>query len=121
MYYIPSQTNKCRWISYFEGNSDAIIFCHSATSYCQFMPEDGTINRMLSSLALFESIINNPLVQLKLFIVFINKIDLLHERLLKYPVKRFLPHYFHNNDSKSFLSFICEEFKKHIHNGKQNL
>jgi G-protein alpha subunit len=103
---------RMRWMPYFNGNTDAIFFCTSSAGYCQSMDEDPTVNRMLDSLAIFETLANHPLLSSSVIIIFFNKVDLLFERLKKYPVKRYLPHYFRTNDSKSFLEFLCSEFKR---------
>lgn len=104
--------SRARWLPYFEGTTDAIIFCVSAAGYCQSMEDDKTVNRLLDSLALFEEMANHPLLKASTLILLLNKIDLLNERLQRYPIAKHLAHYYGTNDSKSFLDFLCGEFKR---------
>lgn len=40
---------RIRWMPYFDGKTDAILFCTSSAGYCQSMDEDLTVNRMLET------------------------------------------------------------------------
>ena len=67
------------------------------------MEEDATVNRLLDSLALFEQLCNHTLLRTSTVVVLLNKMDLCYERLKKYPLKKYLAHYFGEQDQREYL------------------
>ena len=58
------------------------------------MEEDSTVNQFVDSLVLFDSIVNNPLLKNSNVILFLNKIDLLKEKLKRdVKLSDYIPYY----------------------------
>ena len=60
-----------------------LIFLTAISEYDQVIDEDKTTNRIKESLTLFETILNYPFFNEKDVIVFLNKTDLLEEKIKK--------------------------------------
>ncbi|CAM8997582.1 unnamed protein product [Rhodiola kirilowii] len=73
----------CKWVEMFE-DIDLVIFCVSLTDYCQ-LNDDGT-NKMQESKKLFESMITQPTLADKQFLLILNKFDLLEETIESFPL-----------------------------------
>jgi len=83
MYDVAGQRSERRkWIHCFEGVT-AVLFVVSLAEYDQTLMEDSTCNRMVESLELFKSIVNNKFFTESSFILFLNKIDVFEEKIKK--------------------------------------
>ncbi|KAI8903969.1 guanine nucleotide binding protein, alpha subunit, partial [Gorgonomyces haynaldii] len=103
---------RSRWTHYFDKNVSGVIFLVSCVGYCQVLAEDPTVNRMDDALELFTQLTHNTILKLDSIIVLLNKIDLLEERLQKYPIKQHYPKYLGQNDKKSWLEYLATEFEE---------
>ena len=56
----------------------------SLSCYDQFLVENSSVNQMHDSLALFEEIVNHPLLSNSNFILFLNKKDLFEEKMARF-------------------------------------
>eukprot|EP00730_Choanoeca_flexa_P016435 TRINITY_DN7759_c0_g1_i1.p1 TRINITY_DN7759_c0_g1~~TRINITY_DN7759_c0_g1_i1.p1 ORF type:complete len:349 (+),score=75.39 TRINITY_DN7759_c0_g1_i1:243-1289(+) len=86
------RSERRKWIHCFEGVT-SIIFISASNEYDQVLAEDKTINRMSESLALFGQIIEYHWFANSSFILFLNKQDLLEEKVKTHPIKPFFPAY----------------------------
>ncbi|KAF9047374.1 guanine nucleotide-binding protein alpha-4 subunit [Panaeolus papilionaceus] len=68
------------WAPYFD-NMDAIIFLAPISGFDEVLSEDTNVNRLEDSFKLWEKIISNPLLKETQIVLFLNKIDLLKEKL----------------------------------------
>ena len=84
---------RSRWTTYLDKKLNSIIYIISAPSYCQVLEECPESNRLSDALELFQSLLDNPIIQTPSYIVFMNKIDLLKQRLATHPVSEFIPAY----------------------------
>ncbi|KAI9184610.1 guanine nucleotide-binding protein subunit alpha [Blastocladiella emersonii ATCC 22665] len=77
VYDVPgSRSERHAWIPFFD-DANAILFVVSTSSYDQVLAEDPTTNRLLESMMVFDSVVNNTLLEKVAIILFLNKIDLL--------------------------------------------
>ena len=74
------KSERRKWIHCFEG-VDAVMYLTAISEYDQFLAEDDTQNRLEESLNLFNTIIHYPWFLASPIILFMNKIDLLKEKL----------------------------------------
>lgn len=80
-----------KWIHCFE-NVGVMIYCASLIDYDLQVPETENSNRLEESLTVFEGLINSPWLEgINVKILFLNKIDLFKEKILKYPLDKHLP------------------------------
>eukprot|EP00045_Choanoeca_perplexa_P003228 m.29409 g.29409 ORF g.29409 m.29409 type:complete len:349 (-) comp11937_c0_seq1:65-1111(-) len=86
------RSERRKWIHCFEGVT-SIIFISASNEYDQVLAEDNTINRMAESLALFGQIIEYHWFANSSFILFLNKQDLLEQKVKTHPIKPFFPDY----------------------------
>ena len=100
-----------QWIPYFE-NVDAIIFL-APLAFNQVLEEDHRVNRLEDSLCLWREVCCNRLLQDTNMILFLNKMDVLHETLASgVSVKKYVPSYGElSNDPKSVVNYFKAKFK----------
>jgi len=110
---VGGQRNERRkWIHCFESVT-AVIFIVGVSEYDQKLYEDETQNRMLEALDLFNEICNSRWFENTSIILFLNKKDLLEEKLKKgVDMKCCFPNYTGGCDYTKALEFVKEEFHK---------
>lgn len=74
-----------RWIQVFS-RVNAILFLVDASSFDQTCVEDSEKNRLLDAIELFDDIWNNRFLNEVGIILFLNKIDLLNEKIVRHQV-----------------------------------
>ncbi|XP_058069206.1 extra-large guanine nucleotide-binding protein 1 [Magnolia sinica] len=78
---------NCKWLEMFE-DVRIVIFCVAMSDYDQFC-DDGNgqpLNRMLVSKKLFESIVTHPTFEHMDFLLILNKVDLLEQKVEQVPL-----------------------------------
>ena len=75
-----SRSQRHRWASYFD-DAQAIIFLAPISAFDQALVEDGAVNRVVDSLALFEQVVGNRLLRDVSLVLFLNKVDVLERKL----------------------------------------
>jgi len=104
------RNERKKWIHCFEGVA-AVIFVTSLSEYDQTLFEDGTTNRMLESLKLFDEVCNSRWFKDSHIILFLNKTDLFKEKIKKYDPKDFcFSDYEGGLDYDKALGYIEEAF-----------
>ncbi|ORZ31057.1 guanine nucleotide binding protein, alpha subunit [Catenaria anguillulae PL171] len=68
------------WMPFFDFCT-AVIYVSAISQFDQPLPEDPTITRLHDSLMVFETVINHPLMAKPAFVLFLNKIDVLKQKL----------------------------------------
>jgi len=87
MYDVGGQRNeRKKWIHCFE-EVTAVIFVAAISEYNQFLYEDQGTNRMDEALELFAEICNSKWFNKSSMILFLNKKDLLWEKMCKFPIQ----------------------------------
>ncbi|KAI9219316.1 guanine nucleotide binding protein, alpha subunit [Blastocladiella britannica] len=103
------RSERKKWIHCFEGVT-SIIFCVALSEYDQTLLEDSTQNRMVESLALFENIINARWFQRTSIILFLNKVDLFKDKLLKVPLSKYFEDFVGAADLNKAAKYILYKF-----------
>ena len=105
------QLQRKRWLRCFEG-VDMVIFVVAMSEYDQALKEDPTVNCLQESLNCFESICNNECLQDTAMTLFLNKEDVLEEKLKHTPLKVCFRHYNGAQDKIEATTFLAKEFSK---------
>jgi len=122
------RSERRKWIHCFEGIT-AILFCSALVDYYLPLREDPRQNRLNEALMLFTEISHQESFSSKSIIFFLNKIDLLEEKLPEYPLEDWQAEYVHykpqSNDPrehfKAASEFIKDLFLKQIDPTKRKL
>jgi len=104
------RSERRKWIHCFE-NVTAIIFVVAVSAFDQVLIEDDSVNRMHEALTLFDSICNGKWFTKTSMILFLNKIDILKEKLKKSKVLDYFPEYEGVNDYDPVINFFTEKLK----------
>jgi guanine nucleotide-binding protein G(q) subunit alpha len=86
------RSERRKWIHCFE-NVTSIMFLAALSEYDQYLFESGQENRMQESQALFRTIITYPWFQQSSVILFLNKKDLLEEKITRSHLKDYFAQY----------------------------
>jgi len=90
---VGGQRNERRkWIHCFE-DVTAVMYLAAISEYDQLLYEDEKANRMLESIKVFGDICNNQFFHNVSMILFLNKIDLFHEKIDKVPLTFCFPEF----------------------------
>ncbi|EDQ89271.1 uncharacterized protein MONBRDRAFT_25538 [Monosiga brevicollis MX1] len=112
------RSERRKWIHSFEGVT-SIIFIAACNEYDQVLAEDTNVNRMQESLALFGQIIQYHWFANSSFILFLNKQDLLEEKVKTHPIKPFFPDYTgQEGDYENIKKFIETMYRSRKPAGK---
>jgi hypothetical protein len=95
------RSERRKWIHCFE-NVTSIMFLAALSEYDQVLVESDNENRMEESKALFRTIITYPWFQNSSVILFLNKKDLLEEKIMHSHLVDYFPEF----DGKCFLYFL---------------
>ncbi|XP_054613426.1 guanine nucleotide-binding protein subunit alpha-11-like [Dunckerocampus dactyliophorus] len=110
------RSERRKWIHCLE-NITSIVFLSALNEYDQVLLEDPTHNRMEDSLALFETLVKYHWFNETSFILFLNKIDLLEDKIAQSDMVSHFPQYKGpRGDAKKAREFILELFKI-VHKG----
>ncbi|XP_028841148.1 guanine nucleotide-binding protein subunit alpha-13b [Denticeps clupeoides] len=100
------RSERRRWFECFDSVT-SILFLVSSSEFDQVLMEDRQTNRLMESLNIFETIVNNRVFSNVSIILFLNKTDLLEEKVKTVAIKDYFPEYTgdpHNlQDVKDFL------------------
>ena len=86
------RSERRKWIHCFE-NVTSIMFLVALSEYDQILVEENNQNRMEESKALFQHIVEYPYFHQSSVILFLNKKDLLEEKIKTSHLKEYFPHY----------------------------
>ncbi|XP_036923244.1 guanine nucleotide-binding protein G(z) subunit alpha [Sturnira hondurensis] len=104
------RSERKKWIHCFEGVT-AIIFCVELSGYDLKLYEDNQTSRMAESLRLFDSICNNNWFVNTSLILFLNKKDLLAEKIRRIPLTVCFPEYKGQNTYEEAAVYIQRQFE----------
>ncbi|KAL8130807.1 hypothetical protein AgCh_006935 [Apium graveolens] len=84
-----SLDKNCKWLEMFE-DMDLIIYCIALTDYDEYCNDNNgiSINKMMESKKLFETIATHPICSDKNFLMVLNKFDLFEEKIQQVPLTR---------------------------------
>ncbi|KAJ8338820.1 hypothetical protein SKAU_G00356060 [Synaphobranchus kaupii] len=104
------RSERKKWIHCFEGVT-AIIFCVELSGYDLKLYEDNQTSRMAESLRLFDSICNNNWFVNTSLILFLNKKDLLAEKIKRIPLTVCFADYKGQNTYEEAAVYIQRQFE----------
>ncbi|KAL3876261.1 hypothetical protein ACJMK2_034129 [Sinanodonta woodiana] len=86
------RSQRQKWFQCFEGIT-SILFLASSSEFDQVLMEDRKTNRLIESCDIFETIINNKAFTNVSIILFLNKTDLLEEKVKHVNIKDYFPQF----------------------------
>jgi len=86
------RSERKKWIHCFESVT-SVLFLAAISGYDQCLLEDKDSNQMQEALMLFDSICNSQWFVKTSIILFLNKVDILKEKILHSPIKRYFSDY----------------------------
>lgn len=86
------RSERRRWFECFDSVT-SILFLVSSSEFDQVLMEDRQTNRLMESLNIFETIVNNRVFSNVSIILFLNKTDLLEEKVKTVAIKDYFPEY----------------------------
>ncbi|XP_071390351.1 guanine nucleotide-binding protein subunit alpha-13 isoform X2 [Centroberyx affinis] len=86
------RSERRRWFECFDSVT-SILFLVSSSEYDQVLMEDRQTNRLSESLNIFETIVNNRVFGNVSIILFLNKTDLLEEKVRQVSVRDYFPEF----------------------------
>jgi guanine nucleotide-binding protein subunit alpha len=104
------RSERKKWIHCFQDITCA-CFVLAVSEYDQMLFEDERVNRMYEAIMLFDSLVNSKWFANTPFILFLNKVDLLKDKVRKSPVRKYFPDYDgKSNDAEDALKYFEKLF-----------
>ncbi|KAL3066703.1 guanine nucleotide-binding protein subunit alpha-12a [Trematomus bernacchii] len=106
------RSQRQKWFQCFDGIT-SILFMVSSSEYDQVLMEDRRTNRLVESMNIFETIVNNKLFLNVSIILFLNKTDLLVEKIRKVDIRKHFPDY--RGDTRrleDIQAFLVQSFSR---------
>lgn len=103
------RSERKKWIHCFDAVT-SIIFCVALSEYDQVLLEETNQNRMLESLALFESIVNSRWFIHSSIMLFLNKVDVFKAKIGVSPLENYFPDYGGGSDANKAAKYILWRF-----------
>ncbi len=103
------RSERKKWVHCFEG-VNLVFFVVAVSEFNQILYEDSTTNRMAEAMTLFESVANSRWFSSSSILLFLNKIDLLEEKLKTDRVGEYFPDYDGPNESREVLAYWRHRF-----------
>ncbi|EXJ93746.1 hypothetical protein A1O1_02139 [Capronia coronata CBS 617.96] len=105
------RSERKKWIHCFEG-VQCLLFMAALSGYDQCLVEDVNANQMHEALMLFESLVNGEWFKEKPIILFLNKIDLFHEKLKISPLSaHFTDYKGDDDDEEAAKEYFANRFR----------
>ncbi|KAJ3244590.1 hypothetical protein HDU77_009825 [Chytriomyces hyalinus] len=104
------RTERKKWAQHFD-DVHAIIYVCPVSGYDQVINEDAKTNQVLESLNLFETTCNHPLFKETDVILFLNKIDILKEKIKTRPVSDSFPDFAETQTFESVSNYFIHKFQ----------
>ncbi|KAJ4932351.1 hypothetical protein JOQ06_010774 [Pogonophryne albipinna] len=106
------RSERRRWFECFDSVT-SILFLVSSSEYDQVLMEDRQTNRLSESLNIFETIVNNRVFSNVSIILFLNKTDLLEEKVKQVSIKDYFPEFSGEPSSLADVQrYLVECFRK---------
>lgn len=105
------RSERKKWVRCFE-NVTAVLYVVAISEYDQLCYEDNETNRVLEALDLFEDITNSEWFADIDIILFLNKKDLLAEKIKKVPLQDFFSDFKGDGSYVSVIDFLKSEFNE---------
>jgi len=110
------RSERRKWVMCFEDVSSA-LFCIALSEYNLKCVEDNVTNRMLESIKLFSELVNSKWFSRVPLILFLNKSDLLQERVDQgISIKIAFPEYEGEDEFDAYVDYIYSKFQEVVKN-----
>lgn len=103
------RTERRKWMHFFD-DVTAVIFVTAVSSYDQVLEEDSSTNRLTESLMLFEQVVNSRHFKDTSIVLFLNKIDLLKEKIQKSDLRICFQDYAGEQNYEDAIRYIEAQF-----------
>ncbi|XP_059189904.1 guanine nucleotide-binding protein subunit alpha-12a [Centropristis striata] len=106
------RSQRQKWFQCFDGIT-SILFMVSSSEYDQVLMEDRRTNRLVESMNIFETIVNNKLFLNVSIILFLNKTDLLVDKIRTVDIRKNFPEF--RGDShrlEDVQAFLVQSFSR---------
>lgn len=100
------RTQRQKWFQCFESVT-SILFMASTSEFDQVLLEDRKTNRLQESRTIFDTIVNNRIFERISVILFLNKVDLLKEKVSRSNIGQYIEEF---QDKESIRS-LCKDFR----------
>eukprot|EP00064_Thunnus_orientalis_P017420 superscaffoldBa00003692_g17502 len=104
------RSQRQKWFQCFDGIT-SILFMVSSSEYDQVLMEDRRTNRLVESMNIFETIVNNKLFLNVSIILFLNKTDLLVEKIRIADIRKHFPE-FRGDPRRLEDAFLVQSFSR---------
>jgi len=108
------RNERKKWIHCFD-NVTAVLFVADMAAYDRKLYEDEKVNRIEETLNLFENICNSKWFRTISIILFLNKVDIFKEKIVRSPLKVGFPEYTGENTFEVASAYMEQEFLKRNH------
>lgn len=109
------RSQRQKWFQCF-ADITSILFLASSSEFDQTLVEDRQTNRLVESCNIFETIINNRSFDRVSIILFLNKYDLLQEKIINVSIKDYFPEFsgnpHHLDDVQNFLLNMFDKCRR---------
>jgi len=105
------RSERRKWIHCFE-DITAVIYCVAMSEYDLKLYEDETVSRIEESLMLFDEICNSEWFEKTSIILFLNKVDIFKEKILKHDLSMCFPKYKGGPDFAKSSAYMKKTFEK---------
>ena len=109
-----------QWVHYFD-DANVVLFITSIASYSEFFTKGEDVhrsNKLVDAVRLFADIAQHKLLLKAGLVLFLNKADLLAQRLEKIPFKHIFPNYNGPNTESAVVQHVHREFSKGVPKGR---
>ncbi|XP_023685741.1 guanine nucleotide-binding protein subunit alpha-12-like [Paramormyrops kingsleyae] len=115
------RSQRQKWFQCFDGIT-SILFMVSSSEYDQVLMEDRHTNRLVESMNIFETIVNNKLFSDVSIILFLNKMDLLVEKVQTVNISKYFPDFRGNPRClKHVQDYLVQSFNRRRRNRSRPL
>ncbi|PRP86375.1 guanine nucleotide-binding protein alpha-1 subunit [Planoprotostelium fungivorum] len=104
------RSERRKWIHCFE-DITAVIYCVAMSEYDLKLYEDETVSRIEESLMLFDEICNSEWFEKTSIILFLNKVDIFKEKIMKHDLSICFPKYKGGPNFEKSSAFIKKTFE----------
>ena len=88
-----------------------MLYLTAVSEYDQVLAEDQKSNRLEESLGLFENLLKYPFFRKTHFLLFLNKVDLLRDKIKTSPVSKYFPDFEGpDDDYDTVINFFTKKF-----------
>ena len=115
LFDVGGQRNeRKKWIHCFE-NVAGLLFVAAISEYDQRLWEDETVSRVDEAVNLFEEVSNSPWFKESAIVLFLNKKDLLLQKMKTTPLSRLYPEYTGGDEPEKAFEFFTKKFQGAFH------